>query len=82
LASVKCSLSLATDLPPLQRGDYSPPRVVVSERVVFAGNPNQAQITMRRLTHLTNAFGKKVMKETLKCGRSANICTGVPQGCC
>jgi hypothetical protein len=82
LVGVKYSLSSATDLPPLQGGDYSQPGIVVSERVVIAGNPDQAQISIRRFTRLTDAFSKKVKTEKLKRDRSANTYTGVPQGCC
>ena len=82
LVGVKYSLSSAMDLPPLQGRDYSPPRVVVSESFVIAGNPDQAQISIRRFTRLTSAFSKKVRTEKLKRDRSANTYTGVPQGCC
>ena len=82
LVGVKYSLSSATDLPPLQGGDFSPPHVAVSERVVIAGNPDQSQISMRRFSRLTDAFSKKVKTEKLKRDRSANTYTGVQQGCC
>ena len=71
---------------PIGPGRYSPPRVVASERVVIAGNPDQDYIStslverqnltmrmsMRRFTRLTNAFSKKV--ENLRAAVSLHFC--------
>jgi IS1 family transposase len=71
---------------PIGPGRYSPPRVVASERVVIAGNPDQDHIStslverqnltmrmsMRRFTRLTNAFSKKV--ENLRAAVSLHFC--------
>ena len=71
---------------PIGAGRYSPPKVVDRERVVIAGNPDQAHIStslverqnltmrmsMRRFTRLTNAFSKKI--ENLQAAVSLHFC--------